>query len=183
MSLLAVLFVTELWAAPSGGAEEHAASISQLLFPLINFVIFLYLIKRFALPVARDYFKLRRQEIAAAVREADDAQQRAQAIVGEYKNRLARLDAEARELREALRVEGERKKAKLLAEAEILVTRIKTDADFLAQQEVKSARQGLRSEIARVAKAAAEKMVLNHLTAADQKRMVSEFLSEVGEGR
>ena len=70
-----------------------------------------------------------------------------------------------------------------MAEAEELATRITTDADFLADQEVKAARQELRREIARMAEAAAERLVQSHLTAADQKRMVAEFLGEVGAAR
>ena len=183
MSLFVVLFLSELWAAPAAAAEEHAASVTELIFPLVNFLIFLYLIKRYLMPLAKDYLKSRREEIAAAVREADEAKRRADALLRDYQNRLARLSEETRVIREALRAEGEREKAKLLAEAEILVTRIKTDADFLVEQEVKLTRQELRREIARVAQAAAEKLVRNNLSAADQKRMVSEFLSEVGEVR
>ncbi len=183
MSLFVVLFLSELWAAPAAAAEEHAASVTELIFPLVNFLIFLYLIKRYILPLAKDYLKSRREEIAAAVREADEAKRWADALLRDYQNRLARLSEETRVIREALRAEGEREKAKLLAEAEILVTRIKTDADFLVEQEVKLTRQELRREIARVAQAAAEKLVRNNLSAADQKRMVSEFLSEVGEVR
>ena len=183
MKLWELLFLAQAWAAAAAEAGEHAASVTQLVFPLINFLIFLYLLKRYLLPFARDYLRSRREEIATAVREADEAKQRAIALLRDYQNRLARLSEETRVIREALRAEGEREKAKLLAEAEIVVTRIQTDADFLAQQEVKSARQGLRRQIARAAQAAAEKLVRNNLTAADQKRMVSEFLSEVGEVR
>ena len=144
MSLFVVLFLFELWAAPAGAAEEHAASVTELIFPLVNFLIFLYLIKRYLLPLAKDYLKTRREEIAAAVREADEAKRRADALLRDYQNRLARLSEETRVIREALRAEGEREKAKLLAEAEILVTGIKTDADFLVEQEVKLTRQELR---------------------------------------
>jgi F-type H+-transporting ATPase subunit b len=180
MSLPAALFSSLAWAAPAVEAEEHAASVGELIFPLVNFLIFLYLIKRFVLPFARDYFKSRREGIAQSIREADEAKQRADALVRDYKNRLAKLTEEIRSIREALRAEGEREKAKLLAEAGEIAQRIQADADFLADQEVRLARQELRRAIVAAARAAAERLIQQNLTAADQKRMVAEFLSEVG---
>ena len=183
MILYAALFSSVLWASPAAAAEEHAASVSELFFPLVNFLIFLYLIKRFALPWAKDHFKSRREGIAQSIREADEAKRRADTLAREYKNRLARLAEELRAIRDALRAEGEREKAKLLAEATEIAERIKTDADFLAEQETRLARQALRREIVDAARAAAEKIIQESFTAADQKRMVAEFLSEVGAAR
>ena len=183
MILFAALFLSVLWASPAAAAEEHAASVSELIFPLVNFLIFLYLIKRFVLPLARDYFKSRREGIAQSIREADEAKQRADALVRDYKNRLAKLAEELRAIREALRAEGEREKTKLLAEAKEIAERIKADTDFLAEQEVRLARQEIRREIVDAARTAAEKLIQQNFTVEDQKRMVSEFLSEVGAAR
>jgi F-type H+-transporting ATPase subunit b len=183
MIFFAALFLSVLWASPAAAAEEHAASVSELIFSLVNFLIFLYLIKRFVLPLARDYFKSRREGIVASIREADDAKQRADALAGDYKNRLARLTEELRAIRDALRSEGEREKAKLLAEAKEIAERIEADTDFLAAQEARLARQTLRREIVDTARASAEILIQQNFTVEDQKRMVSEFLSEVGAAR
>jgi F-type H+-transporting ATPase subunit b len=184
MSRLAPVVLFLLRAAPAIAAEEeHAASIGELTFPLINFLIFLYLIKRFALPLVRDYFKGRHTAIADAVREANEARERADALVRDYRNRLAQLGQEIQAIREALRADGEKEKARLLAEADEVRARINADADFLADQEARLARQELRREIVGAARAAAEKLVKDDLTAADQKRIVSDFLSEVGAAR
>ncbi|MGH7769772.1 MAG: hypothetical protein ACREQP_20180 [Candidatus Binatia bacterium] len=183
MSRLAGLLLAALGAAPAAAAEEHAASVTELFFPLVNFLIFLYLIKRFGMPLVRDYFKARREGIAAAIREADEAKQRADALARDYQNRLARLAEETRAIRESLRADGEREKAKLLAEAQEIAARIKTDADLLAEQEVRLARQTLRREIVDAARAAAEKIIRQNLSPVDQKRMVAEFLAEVGAAR
>jgi F-type H+-transporting ATPase subunit b len=183
MIILAALFLSILWAMPAAAAEEHAASVTELLFPLVNFLLFLYLIKRFGLPLVGDYLKSRREGIAASIREADDAKRRADALASDYKNRLARLAEETRAIRESLRGDGEREKAKLLAEAGEIAARIKTDADLLAEQEVRLARQGLRREIVDTARESAEKIIRHNLSAADQKRMVAEFLTAVGAAR
>jgi F-type H+-transporting ATPase subunit b len=183
MNFFMALLLTLLWAAPAAAAEEHAPAIGQLLFPLINFLIFVYLLKRYALPLARDYLKSRREQVIAALKESGEAKQRAEALLRDYKGRLQRLDQETRQIRDALKAEGEREKTRLLAEAEESAARINADADFLADQETKLARQELRREIARAAQASAGKLVQDNLTAADRRRMVEEFLSEVGGAR
>lgn len=181
MRLFTALFLSDLWAATSAGVEEHAASATQLFYPLINFLIFAYLIKRLLLPLVKNYLRSRREEIVAALGEADESKRRAEAMVQEYRARMARLEEEMKRLREELRADGEREKAKILREAEETAAKIKVDADFLAAQEIKLARQRLREEIARLAQAAAQKLIQSHLTPADQKRLVEEFLSGVGE--
>lgn len=181
MRLFTALFLSDLWAATSAGVEEHAASATQLFYPLINFLIFAYLIKRLLLPLVKNYLRSRREEIVAALGEADESKRRAEAMVQEYRARMARLEEEMKRLREELRADGEREKAKMLREAEETAAKIKVDADFLAAQEIKLARQRLREEIARLAQAAAQKLIQSHLTPADQKRLVEEFLSGVGE--
>ena len=180
MSLYLLFVASELWASSAAGAGEHAASVTQLLFPSINFLIFLYLVKRFALPLVKSHLRSRREEIVAALAEADEGKRSADALVRDYRARLARIHEESRRLRDELRTDGEREKARLLTEAGDLATRIKADADFLAEQEVKLARQKLRAEIARAAEQAAQRLVRAGLEPADQGRLVEEFLSGVG---
>jgi len=174
----ALLVAAELWASASG-AEEHAASITQLVFPVINFLIFVYLLKRFALPAVRGYLGSRRAEISSALREAGAAKESAEAALRDYRSRLTTLDEEAQKIHEELRGEGERENRRLAREAEELASRIKADADFLAAQEVSSARRKLRAELARAAREAAGELVERHLTPADRGRLAEEFLHEV----
>ena len=175
------LLVSPLWAFSAAAVEEHAASVTDLIFPLINFLIFLYLIKRFLLPLIRSHLRSRRAEIVSALGEAGESKRSAEALVREYRERLAGLAEETRRIREELRADGERERTKLLREAEELASKMKADTDFIAEQEIKLARQKLRQEIARIAQEAAEKAIRSQLTAADQKRLVEEFLSGVGE--
>lgn len=179
MTLLEFVFSAQLWAAPAAHVEEHAPSVTQLIFPLINFLIFLYLVKRFVLPLAGDYFRSRRQEILSAVHGAGEGKRAVEEKVRDYQGRLSRLAGEARQIQQALRVEGERERAKLLAEAEDLAAKVKADAGFLAEHEVKIARQQIRAEIARLAQEAARQALQRHLNPADHKRLVEEFLGDL----
>lgn len=183
MRLLVFLFLAELWAAPTGGVEEHAASVTQLIFPLINFLLCLYLLKRFLLPWVKGYLLSRREAIVAAVTEAEEARKRMEAVVRDYHDRLARLNETSGEIRETSLKEGERERAMLLREAEEMAAKIKADANFLAEQEVKVAQQRLREEMARTARAAADGFIRQHMTSDDRNRWVGDFLREVGQVR
>ena len=185
MIRLLVLLASAFFSASAfaGDAEEHAASASELIFPFINFLIFLFLIYRFVLPLARDYFDKRRAGIAAAVNEGEEAKRQAETFLADYRKRLARLGDELGAIRDTLRADAEKEKSKLLAEAAEIAERIKADADFLADQEVRLARQELRREIVERAEQTAERLVRENLTATDQRRIVSEFLTEVGVAR
>jgi F-type H+-transporting ATPase subunit b len=183
MSFFVSLFLAELWAAPAAGVEEHTASVTQLVFPLINFLLFVYLVKRFLLPSIKAHLRSRRETMVAAVKEAEDGRGRAEAVVRDYHDRLARLHDTSEEIRETLRREGERERARLIREAEEMAAKIKADADFLAEQEVKVAQQRLRGEMAATARAVAEGSIRKHVTSADQERWVDSFLREVGQVR
>lgn len=182
MTLLELFSVAEAWAS-AAGAEHHAPSIHQLWFPLINFLIFVYLIKRFAVPIIQDYLKSRRQGILTAVSEADEGKKRAEATVRDYRERLARLSQEVTQIQDSLKDEGEREKNKLLSEAEGLASKIKEDAQFLAEQEVKVARRQVRAEMADRAQSAAAELIRRNLSSADQGRLVEEFVRGIGQVR
>lgn len=184
MSLAGTFFLILLaWAQPSYAAEEHSASVTQLLFPLINFLIFFYLMKRFLVPVIRDFLRSRRERLLSALEEAQRGKKIAEETHLSYRNRLAGIAEEARALSETLRADGEKQRAKILSAAEELARKITADAEFQAQQEVKVARQRVRNELAAAARGEAEKLIRRHLTPGDEERLVGEFLSQLGEIR
>lgn len=182
MRVFEILTITQAWAS-AAEAEAHAPSISELFFPLINFLIYAFLIRRFVIPLVRDYLRSRRQEVVTLIDDATENKQRAEATVQDYRGRLARLDQEIRSIHSSLQAEGEREKSKLLQEAERLAAKIMEDAAFLADQEVKVARQKIREEMVNQAKATAKELVQRHLSAADQSRLVADFIQNIGEIR
>lgn len=183
--LLEFFVTAQVWASEAGehGGAHHAPSIGDVWFPLGNFLIYAFILYKFALPLLRDFLRTRREEVMSTIAQAAAKKQAAEALVSEYKAKVAGLDKEIAALRKALGEEGEREKARLVSEAEALALKIKEDAVFLAEQEVKSARQQLRQEMANQAEAAARGLVERNLTAADQNRLAEEFLGNIGQTR
>jgi F-type H+-transporting ATPase subunit b len=182
VSFFQFFWITQAWAS-AAEAEHHAPSINEIWFPVANFLIFAFIIFRYALPPVRNFLQTRHDEVVATVQAALTKKQQAEAIVEDYKGRLARLDQEVQSIQESLRAEGEREKAKLLSETQTLAAKIKEDARFLADQEVKMARQEIREEMASEAEATARNLVQRHLSAMDQSRLVEDFIQSIGQVR
>jgi F-type H+-transporting ATPase subunit b len=176
------LFTTaQAWAA--GGGEHHAPPISDLIFPTLNFLIYAFIIVKYAFPLARNFLRSRREEVISVITLASAKKQQAEALVREFKTKLAGLDKEVQSIQASWRDEAEREKAKLINEAQSLAAKIKADAQFLAEQEVKIARQKIREDMANQAEATARELVRRHLSPADQSRLATEFIQQIGQAR
>ena len=180
MSFFELFSIAQAWAS-AAEAEHHAPSIHDIWFPLGNFLIFAFIIVRYALPPVRNFLQSRRDAVVETVREAAAKKQQAEAIVQDYKGRLARVEQEVQSIAAALRAEGEREKTKLLGDAQVLAAKIREDARFLADQEVKVAKQKMREEMANQAEARARELVQDHLSSADQGRLVGDFIQNIGQ--
>ncbi len=174
-------FVAEAWAA--GGAEHHSPEISGIIFPLLNFLIYAGLIYYFAVPLIRSFLKSRHDAVLATVTATAARKRSAEALVEDFRSRLAKLNHEIETIQASLKAEGERDKARLLREAEGLAAKIKSDAQLLAEQEVKAAKHQLLLELAERAKSSATDLIRRHLSPADQGRLVQEFIHDLGQVR
>ncbi|HEY2921226.1 MAG TPA: hypothetical protein VGK77_19760 [Candidatus Binatia bacterium] len=183
VELLEVFTTAQAWASTAAGAEHHGPSIWDVWWPFWNFVIYAIIIVKFAIPLARDFLKTRREEVISTISQASAKKQAAEALVSGYKAKLAGLDKEIQSIHASLRDEAEREKSKLISEAQAMAVKIKEDADFLADQEVKIARQRIREEMANQAEATARELVRRNLSAADQSRLVQDFIQSIGQTR
>ncbi len=173
--------VAEAWAA--GGGEHHGPEISGIIFPLLNFLIYAGIIYYFAFPLIRSFLKARHDEVLVTVTGAAARKRSAEALVGDYRGRLAKLKQEIDSIQAGLKAEGKRDKARLLREAEALAAKIKSDAHLLAEQEVKAAKHQVFLELAERAKASATDLIRRHLSPADQGRLVEGFIDDLGHVR
>jgi F-type H+-transporting ATPase subunit b len=177
-----LLFAAQAWASSAAG-EHHGPSIHEIWFPLANFLLYAFILVRFALPKVRSFLQSRRQEVVATVEEASAKKRQAESFVQEYRARLAGLEKEIAAISASLRQDGELLKNKLLEEAKILAAKIKEDARFFADQEFRMARQKLLEEMADRAEDAARELARRNLSAGDHGRLVDDFVQNIGQAR
>ena len=183
MSVLEFFTTAQAYASAAAEAEHHAPSINDIWFPLANFLIYAFIIVKFAFPLIRDFLKSRHDEVVSTISQASARKQAAEALVHEYRAKLSGLDREVQSILDSLRDEGQREKSKVVREAEARAVKIQEDAYFLAEQEVKMARQKLREEMAGQAEATARQLIERNLSGADQNRLVDDFIHTIGQSR
>ncbi|HEX7128134.1 MAG TPA: ATP synthase F0 subunit B [Thermodesulfobacteriota bacterium] len=180
---------TEAMAAAAGGQGGgfFATPIGGFVAHLVNFVILIGVLAYFAGPRVRAALEERRASYARAIEDAARLKADAEARAREYRERLARADAEIAALKAQYRADAEAERARILGEAERAAERIRRAAEQTAAQETAKARVLLREEAARLATSLAEQAIRRDLTPADQARLVQDFITRLpasaGDGR
>ena len=146
---------------------------------LISFAIWLTLIVYFARKPLADFLGARRRAIVDGLEEAQRIEAAAQAKHAEYTARIENLDAEIAKLREDFKRAGMEERDRMVAAASERAHRMHAEAQFLVQQQVKSLREELTREAIEAAVGAAEKILRERATAADQQRLADEYLSRL----
>jgi F-type H+-transporting ATPase subunit b len=185
--LLFPFFTSLLWALEEGHGGGHGggheAGIShilwQLAFPTVNFLLFAFILRKYALPAVQDALRQRREKIVAALEEAKQAQKEAESLKREYEHKLAGLAAEQEKIRTQALEAAERERQRLVADAQRMAERMKTEAQQIAQREVEEARRVLRKEVAEQAVRMATELVQSRLTPTDHRRFVQDLVTEV----
>ena len=93
MSVLELFTAASAWAS-AAGAEHHSPPISDVIFPTLNFLIYAFIIVKFALPLVRSFLQSRHEEVLSAITLASAKKQQAEALVRDYQTKLAGLDKE-----------------------------------------------------------------------------------------
>ncbi len=183
--IAALLLVAALPALASGGGGEHHVDsgvlIKDFIWRCVNFAVMVGLLGYFISKPIRNGLQNRRAEIEKALADATAAREAAEAKTREYQDKLAKAAAEIDTIYAAIRREGELERDRILTSAKEMATKIEQEADSKAASAVARARLELRAEAARLAVELAEELLSKNVTAADQKRLVDEYMQKVGE--
>jgi F-type H+-transporting ATPase subunit b len=162
---------------------EHAvahASIADLLWPAINFVLFVGLLVRFLGGPVREYFHERAERLRDALAAGVRARQEAEKLRAEIARDVADMPAVREQLRAELRTTGERGREQLLATGRAAAERIRTEAGLTGEQELAGARQALRGQFVDDAVREATALVRAALRPEDQQQFIREFVERAG---
>jgi F-type H+-transporting ATPase subunit b len=168
----------------AGGSDHQVDSgviLKDFVWRCINFAVLIGLLVYFVRKPIRNALQNRRAEIEKTLADAAAARDAAEARAKEYQEKLAKAAAEIESIYAAIRREGELERDKILASAREMAAKIELEADAKAASAVARARLELRAEAARLAVQLAEELLAKNVTAADQKRLVDEYMQKVGE--
>jgi len=182
VALVALLLGPTL--ALASGDAHHVDStvlVKDFFYRCLNFLIMVVLLGYFITKPIRNGLKGRREGIEKMLAEAEQAKVAAEAKFSEYSAKLAKATEEIAEITASIHREGELERDRILAAAKELAGKIELEAEAKASTAVARARTELREEAVRLAVELAEGMLLKEVTAADQKRLVDEYMQKVGE--
>ena len=151
------------------------------LFTLLNFLAVLIVGKKFLWGPVMKMIQDRQQEIDDMYSEADSARVSAKAMEEEYKQKLsAAMETGERIVKDAT-ARGQAKEEEILRQANAEASAMLSKAAADIAMEKKKAINDAKDEISGMAMAIAEKVVARELTAADQSKLVDEFIDGLGD--
>jgi F-type H+-transporting ATPase subunit b len=165
-------------------AGDHAAdaSIGDLLWPAVNFLILVAAIFHFVRKPAQAFFANRRNEIKTDLEGAASELSIAETTYAKWQRRLIDLESELEEIRATARQRAEAERERILSDARANAERIQADGVAAVKLEVRRAREELRKEATRAAIELAAQQLEREITDADQNRLVDEFIERVAAG-
>lgn len=146
---------------------------------VIPFFLWAFILYYFGKKPLADFLAVRRRGIVDGLEEAKRVEAAAQAKHEEYTARIENLDAEIAKLREDFKRAGIEERDRMVAEASDRAHKMHAEAHFLVGQQLKTLREQLTRESIEAAVAAAEKILRERATGADQQRLADEYLARL----
>ncbi len=186
MRHLAFLLLTYLLTALPVLAETHGGGDSGLpwgdiLKQAVNFGILVGLLIYFLRKPVSTFLRERRELLIKSMEDAKEAHENAREKLSRVEEKLSRIEEDITRINLSMdgEVEGEMERIKSLTEREI--QRIKEQASFTAEQELKQARTELQKEAADLSVAAAKEIISKAVDDEDRKRFIKENVKKIKE--
>lgn len=146
---------------------------------LFNFAMLAFLVGRFGRKPLAEALAKRRVSIMSEIDSATRLKEQAKERLGEYEQRLETIDDKLETARAEYKAVAEQEKARILEEARERQVRMRRDAEFRIEQELKSARIALLNEAATGAVRAAEELLKSRLSASDHEQLADDYLKAI----
>ena len=180
----AVTHKTEEHAAAEHGAVHHSslspAKLKDLGWRIMNFIALMIILVKFgAKPIAAG-LSSRKNKIKTEIEDLQARKAEAEKSYRDFEAKLASVESDIDTIVEKAVAQAQVEKARIIEKAEQAAADIQRQAEMAIQHEIMEARRMLKNEIADQAAAMAEELIVKNLTAADQVKIVEDYLVKVG---
>ena len=153
----------------------------QVVTQIVGFLIFLWLIRKYAWGPVLETLEARRQKIVDDLAHAEAEQQAAAALKADLDRQLKGIESQARARIQEAVVEGQQIAAEIKADAQEQARARLVRADSEIEGERVKAQKTLHEDLARMAVLGAEKILRKKLDAAEQRRLIAEYIADARE--
>ena len=161
------------------GWDDHAPPVGWFL---LDFAIFVGLLVYFTKRPFTEMFQKRHDTVKASIEEAQAAHNKALAFQKEYKEKLARVDQEAKALIEGAKKDGAEERDEIIESAQEYAERLRKDTSSVVDQEVELARERLRQELVEEVLRLAQSRIEKELDDDDRRRLLEQAISDLENG-
>jgi F-type H+-transporting ATPase subunit b len=155
----------------------------QVLTQIVGFLIFLWLIRKYAWGPVLETLENRRKKIVDDLAHAEQEKVDAAALKAEYDRQIKGIEAQARvKIQEAV-AEGQKLAAEIKTDAQVQARARLQRAEAEVESERAKAQKALQEDLARMAVLGAEKILRKKLDEPEQRRLIAEFIADVKDAR
>ena len=152
-----------------------------LIAQICNLFIQLFLAKKFFLDKVKAILDQRREAADKEIVDAQNARSEAMTIKATYEENMRLAKAEATALLSQAQKTASARSEEIINQAQAQAAQIKEKAAADIAQEKKKAINDAKDEISGISMAIAEKVVERQLNAADQQKLIAQFIDELGD--
>jgi F0F1-type ATP synthase membrane subunit b/b' len=178
--LLAAAALCPSLAYAAEGAEPEGSWFS-LIFYVINFVLFLWVVKYYGGARISGFFHDRAKTIRETISRAEKALKDAQDLANTAAERMAGLEAEKAKIASDLADETVYQIGRIYDIAQETVARIKRDSELTVAALRESGQRRLRETMAAAAGRIAREILARNFEPGDQRRLIEGFVDKLGE--
>ena len=154
--------------------------IRQVITQILGFLIMLWILRQYAWGPVLKMLEDRRQKIAGEFAEAARRQTAGDQLKAKYEADLKGIDALSRQKLQEAVAEGQKVAAEIKHQAGVdALARVQQAQDEIAREQEK-AKEILKEQMIALSLRAAEKVIRTKLDDPGHRKLVSEFLDEVG---
>ena len=177
MDIQALMLIT----AETKNTQELVTIVPwTFIIQICNLFIQVYLIKKFLFKPINEILEKRKNLADKSIREAREAQDKADSLKEQYEDSLTNAHAEAANIVSEAQKEAQTKADTIVREAQEEAASIKARAAADIEQEKKKAINEAKDEIGSLAMDIAGKVVEKEISESDHKKLIDDFLNKVG---
>jgi F-type H+-transporting ATPase subunit b len=143
----------------------------------------LALLKKYAWAPLMGIMKEREEHIAGEINAAESSRQETKKLLEEQRELLKTARQEAQGLIESAKKQGDLQRDDIIAVARTEAERLKESAKIEIEQQKEQAITAIREQVASLSVMIASKVIEKELSAADQEKLINDYIQEAGEGR
>lgn len=148
---------------------------------ILNLFIQMYLIKRFLFKPINAMLDKRKAMADAEIQQARREKNEAMTLKSNYENSLTQAKAEANSILQSAQKDAAARSEAILNDAQSQAANLKAKAEADILQEKKKAVNDIKNEIGGIAMEIAGKVVEREINEEDHKKLIDEFIENVGE--